>query len=316
LPDTFDEDANFGNDFNASATLGKADDESDSKLDQEPMEEDSLPQQDLSPVSSPEKTPEPESPVKSLSDISSEAESPVKPTSPLKAVDVRATVVTPIKTPEPSSVFKSFFTSNVSIEELEREIEASQKARLEEDQKTSLSISATSHLSTATSQLKVIEPFLGVDCEPMSDVSFTSTVSVPEETAPSVDKQRHMSTNDSEQSAPESVAKDIHSVEPSADLTVTVDESVNKPKEKKRFSLADYKKRREIEGIRVQQTSESSVSSRHDEGPGTPTLDEELASLAAPPTLNTLPLFEKLEKLEKAQKESKSKGNYLSHGQL
>ena len=274
-------------------------------------------QDELSPISSPEKTSEPASPVKSLSDVSSASQSPVKPTQSSFAKpsisDAKASIVTPIKTPEPSSVFKSFFTSNVSIEELEREIEASKKARLEEDQKTSLSITTASHLTATTSNLKVSESFFNVDCEPMSDVSFTSTVSVPEETVATVDKQRHMSTNDTEQLVTESVAKDVHVVEACSEMASNVDESANKPKEKKRFSLADYKKRRQIEGIRVQQTSESSVTSRHDDGPGTPTLDEELASLAAPPTLNTLPLFEKLEKLEKAQKESKSKGTTLNY---
>ncbi|XP_059096306.1 uncharacterized protein LOC131890876 [Tigriopus californicus] len=44
-----------------------------------------------------------------------------------------------------------------------------------------------------------------------------------------------------------------------------------------------------------------------EDGPGTPTLDEQSLNLNPPPTLNALPLFEKLEKLERAQKECKLK---------
>jgi hypothetical protein len=214
--------------------------------------------------------------------------------------------VTPIKTPEPSSVFKSFFTSNVSIEALEAEIEASKKARLVEDQKL-----PPIHILTGESFLPEPQSSL-TNCEPMSDVSFTSTASVPEETA---EQFGRMSSDrrDSETSTVESVKESYIHVqnnhEDQTSLSNFDSTSKSKPKEKKRFSLADYKKRRQTEGIPIQ--SETSTSNRVDDrdGPVTPTQDEELATLAAPPTLNTLPLFEKLEKLEKAQKESKKKGN-------
>ncbi len=69
-----------------------------------------------------------------------------------------------------------------------------------------------------------------------------------------------------------------------------------KPKEKKRVSLADYKKRRQLSGVSFSDGQSFSSRSEEKECPGTPTLDEELAPLALPPTLNTLPLFEKMDK--------------------
>jgi hypothetical protein len=189
------------------------------------------------------------------------------------AADDEKTTPTRIKTPEPSSVFRSFFTSDVSIEKLEAEIEASKKARMEEDLKNPSAEPASSAVP---------------DCV---------TPTVPEDPAETFGRSS-IDRRDSETSASEASFK-ADSAEPAPDAA--------KPKEKKRFSLADYKKRRQTEGVPV--SSEARAEDR--EGPGTPTLDEELATLAAPPTLNTLPLFEKLEKLEKAQKESKKKGKQL-----
>lgn len=72
--------------------------------------------------------------------------------------------------------------------------------------------------------------------------------------------------------------------------------SDNKPKEKKRVSLADYKKRRQLSGVSFPEALPLPIRVDERDCPGTPTLDEELAPLALPTTLNTLPLFEKLDK--------------------
>ena len=206
--------------------------------------------------------------------------------------------VTPIKTPvpEPSLVFKSFFTSNVSIEELEAEIEASKKARMEDDLKIPVPESLEMSTTPPTTSTATLLP---IDL-PTCDFSLTPTVlteTTEQFSRTSIerrDSEASTATNDS------CVVTKTTSENHSDDSN----NSVAKPKEKKRFSLADYKKRRQTEGPPA-----ANDASRHDEGPGTPTLDEELASFAAPPTLNTLPLFEKLDKLEKAQKEGKKKGN-------
>ena len=115
-----------------------------------------------------------------------------------------------------------------------------------------------------------------------------------------------------------------------------------KPKTKKRVSLADYKSLRRVSSCSTpstpvmsetgpsftnsnamampQQPASSSMAeleaTEPEADPGTPTQDEQpLSSTSSsamianlPPTLNTLPLFEKLDKLELAQQEMKRKG--------
>ena len=311
LPDTHDDDANFaaengleGDDDDDKAVMDLPVDDAVQNVANkfEPIDEDSSRTEEAEMVSS---EIEEESPLKQR------PESPVSAPGTPEVVTKIKMSVTPIKTPEPSSVFKSFFTSNVSIEELEAEIEASQKARLgEEELKISAPVKTSeSFLQVDTNNQPAMTTFSS-NCDPVSDVSFSSTVSAtteePEQYRPAGERRiSEMSTSN-----------DVH-VENHHNSTETPtfgdDVNKNKPKEKKRFSLADYKKRRQTEGIPIQSEPSSGVSRPDDrDGPGTPTLDEELATLAAPPTLNTLPLFEKLEKLEKAQKESKKKGKHFS----
>jgi len=309
LPDTHNDDANFaaengleGDDNDAKAVKDLPVDDAVQNVANkfEPIDEDSSRTEEAEMVSS---DIEEESPLKQR------PESPVSaPGTPEVVTNVKMSV-TPIKTPEPSSVFKSFFTSNVSIEELEAEIEASKKARLgEEEQKISAPVKTSESFLQVDTSNQTGANFTS-NCDPVSDVSFSSTV-----LAATDEPEQYRSTGErrtSEMSTSNEVHLENH--QNSTDTSTFGDDvNKNKPKEKKRFSLADYKKRRQTEGIPIQPEPTTGVSRPDDrDGPGTPTLDEELATLAAPPTLNTLPLFEKLEKLEKAQKESKKKGNFF-----
>ena len=286
-------------DEKASVEVEEEDEEDEEAMDVKEEKEEFHPQED--------ENAQQEAPASVEPEVKEEAEV----FSPEVSFSERKEAVTPIKTPEPSSVFKSFFTSNVSIEELEAEIEASKKARLEEDVK----------MPTTPSESSSPAVYPTVTTLPNFDTVVTEATVRPSPVEEAADhfSRTSIDRRDSETSltaAYESSSlatfsktnlENHHSEDSSSSNLMT-----SKPKEKKRFSLADYKKRRQTEGHPVAATEASTpVQVRNDDrdGPGTPTLDEELASLAAPPTLNTLPLFEKLEKLEKAQKESKLKGN-------
>ena len=307
--DTLDDDANFAQ----SSKDDFEDDNKDEEEQQHQPQQHQQHQQEFQPLDEDARQESPEEEEKNSSkerDVSSEDSSQNAAPQSQSTTNSKMSV-TPIKTPEPSSVFKSFFTSNVSLEELEAEIEASKKARLVEDQKP-----PPVHILTGESFLHEQQASLP-NCEPMSDVSFASTASVPDEASEQLGRMS-VDRRDSETSTVESVKDTYHhhvqsNFEDQTTATNLESTPKTKPKEKKRFSLADYKKRRQTEGISMQ--TETSASNRVDDrdGPGTPTQDEELATLAAPTTLNTLPLFEKLIKLEKAQKESKKKGKFRSY---
>lgn len=188
-----------------------------------------------------------------------------------------------IKTPEPSSVFKSFFKSNVSIEQLEAEIEATKKQR-------EFSTDGSSPMVTTFT-------------------SATSEALVKDEKLDFAKLETHGSSLLENKLLP-----------PMEDV---------KPKEKRRVSMADYKRRRKQDGpasassastlsstiissapLTVPPTAQEPspkpstvVNHSSQEGPGTPTMDEPPVDLG-PPTLNTLPYFEKLEQLEQAHKEN------------
>lgn len=181
-----------------------------------------------------------------------------------------------IKTPEPSSVFKSYFTPTVSIEELEAEIEATKKAR-QEDQKFS----------------KLL-PF-----SPQGYESFHGNES-QSETSP-----RPNSTTLDDMCSEMERCSDTSL--PTSQSAQSSDQN-SQPKEKKRVSLADYKKRRQLSGLNFQSDLNCSRPMNEKDGPGTPTLDEELASRAIPLTLNTLPLFDNLQKMEHSEKDGRIKG--------
>lgn len=244
-------------------------------------------------------------------------------------VKTSSSAETTIKTPEPSSVFKSFFKSNVSIEALEAELEATKRQR-EAEQKQVVGVGEAVH-SEAMANLDVkpkkentmettvedtsayhpgeeknellvdeINNKLPIKCDTPEIVAVNNMPEVFSSPPPLVQKET-ISTIESDNIKPE-----LHHVSPSLDSLAA------KPK-KKRVSLADYKRRRQQDSSCSQEattpTNTETTASRNDdhEGPGTPTLDEQIASLTAPPTLNTLPLFEKLDKLEQAQQESKKK---------
>ena len=235
-----------------------------------------------------------------------------------------------IKTPEPSSVFKSFFKSNVSLEELEAEIEATKKQR--EETSVATAPINESPMTAAGDHL--------ADTTKVKDETVNQEIKTECDTKPSEDQLGNLLNNSTEVKPAGNVVEtipdtneDVRTATPSGETTTNpsllkeevklevdmakpeIEKEPPKPKEKKRVSLADYKRRRKQEGqlsVTGKISTQSSTEEKktyNEEGPGTPTLDEQLHSMTVPPpTLNTLPLFEKLEKLEKVHKENKHKG--------
>ncbi|CAB4069647.1 MLL5 [Lepeophtheirus salmonis] len=193
-----------------------------------------------------------------------------------------------IKTPEPSSAFKSFFKSNVSIEDLEAELEETKRQR--------------------ESSILIKDEMVAESSSPPSQKSSpTKDTSLPSSSSTSASTENASYSGEA----------------------INISSCSSKPKEKKRVSLADYKRRRKQGGSSTSAAAEilpsavpsivpattvlaaapppplSQIPSTQEpvsDEPGTPTLDEDQPITM--PTLNTLPLFEKLEQLEKAQREN------------
>ncbi len=302
----------------------------------------------------------------------------------IAAVAAASSPSSSLKAPETSSVFKSFFKSDVSLEELEAQLEASKRQReagiaassptsvttpaaeskpeneainvsedvkleqpsqveevkkevAEKEQTKSAEVSATPAVNKITTEEVLKEPSAQVTAAQEKDVVAAKKVNAEPESRPIpavIEETKTPALTTTEITKPlsssESAAKHQHQ-----------DSVPPKPKEKRRVSLADYKRRRKVDSASSSNASSSSVVSGLppltmppssasaptsapqsasvpqpanaavvDDGPGTPTLDEQVSTMSAPPTLSTLPLFEKLEKLEQAQQESKKKGTF------
>lgn len=225
-----------------------------------------------------------------------------------------------IKAPEPNSAFKSFFTSNVSLEALEAEIAASKK------QRESTVVNLQSSDEAQFSPVQTTE----VKAELETDIKKEEILSPKEDPLPEIPPQpvipEKAKIKDEEVSKEsEWEEKEQPQIQPAREESEV---NLDKPKAKKRVSLADYKSLRRVSSSNSTPNTPSTPPVQMDlmpqkeilhseEGPGTPTQDEHTSSLSTsnvsanlPPTLNTLPLFEKLDKLELAQQEIKRKGNF------
>jgi hypothetical protein len=200
-----------------------------------------------------------------------------------------------VKTPEPSSVFRSYFKSDVSLEELEAQLEATKRQR-------DLIVGGAEQQFGATVKSEQVEQqqpppppaerLLSKEELPVDEeVCDMKTAEVADVKEP-VEISQAAVPSPKREPPPESSAK-----------------------EKRKVSLADYRKRRgRPEEPRPStadaESSENTSAAASVEEPGTPTLDEQVGGLPPIPLLNPLPLFEKLEKLEQAHKENKQrKGN-------
>ncbi len=248
-----------------------------------------------------------------------------------------------IKTPEPSSVFKNFFKSTVSIEELEAEIEATKKQRQSGQQ--SYDDAAASAAGKVVSKPEVNDPPMNKEeCQEINEAAIkkedSSVTSCKVEHSEDVKVvvvpfRKRVSEDESNESAFSKTAAGSTSlsvppvIEHSSikkeedDSSTQLMPSAPKPKEKRRVSVAEYKRRRKqdttssqhLKGVAKEvwssNKSAAGASANKSDEPGTPTLDEQIAGLTSPPTLSTLPLFQKLEKLEQAHKANKKKGNVI-----
>ena len=268
------------------------------------------------------------------------------------------TAAASIKAPEPNSAFKSFFKTNVSLEELEAEIAATRKQR--ESTVVNLKSTEEAQFSPIPSFKAETEPTEVQDDiikSPTIEVKTMAQASTLIETS-SIESIKEDAKNEvkvekeNKDAIINDVAQDTASVpkvEPmettAAVIPATVEET--KPKTKKRFSLADYKSLRRVSSSNPPSTpstpsvSESSSApsfpttmptlppvplpssttgpksnSNVEQDPGTPTQDETTSLPSSipstlPPSLSSLPLFEKLDKLEMAQQELKRKGKVI-----
>ncbi len=239
-----------------------------------------------------------------------------------------------IKTPEPSSVFKSFFKSTVSIEELEKEIEATKKQR--ELNMAAAGMSPSGEASNESSKYLEDKKEDGDFSEKKTELSrfasqesastiVTGSSSTYGDGLPKNEvREAAFQARESEKELRHETVMSVQNQLAGAEMDKRIDPAVmmahhalqHKPKEKRRVSLADYKRRKKQEGSQqpARMPALANVERNHkEEGPGTPTMDEQIAS-GATPTLSTLPLFEKLEQLEQKQKDVKKKGtlNYIS----
>ena len=264
-----------------------------------------------------------------------------------------------IRAPEPNSAFKSFFKTNVSLEELEAEIAATRKQRestvvnLKSTEEAQFSPvpsfkAETEHAEVQDDTIKspTIEVKTMTETSTLMETSSTSNESNKEDakTALKVEKEnKDAIISDVVQDAMS--APKVEPMETAAVIPATAEET--KPKTKKRFSLADYKSLRRVSSSNPPSTpSTPSVSesasapsfpttmptlppvplpssttgpknnSNVEQEPGTPTQDETTSLPSSipstlPPSLSTLPLFEKLDKLEMAQQEMKRKGKHI-----
>jgi hypothetical protein len=299
-----------------------------------------------------------------------------------------------IKAPEPNSAFKSFFTSNVSLEALEAEIAATRKQRVTGP--AAMMSSPEPMMSSPEPEYHHYHPTIPkIEAVKMEDDDDKSTTTMTgnnpgelkqllevvannqvEDDAGEVfvnkpeteEEQQHvMSPNVEQPVIPQLASPSIlfEAAEKTSEAMVVLPQPAFeaaplaaaevKPK-KKRVSLADYKSLRRgtsttpatpstppssssssslITSLAVltshpitttleqppQQSIAASLdldvlsnhqrkSSEDQEEPGTPTQDEQVATVSAPPMLNTLPLFEKLDKLEQAQQEIKKNGKH------
>ena len=220
-----------------------------------------------------------------------------------------------IRTPEPSSVFKSYFKSDVSLEQLEAELEATKRQReaAEVEVKNENNSEDPTKFSLSCDKTANDTSDLAKKAEMTQEVDATNTDSkIPEkkEAVPESAQQTNTTETLVPKSTDDSLQTPVSATSSAKAEPVLPKEEKTKddrPKEKRRVSLADYKRRRKVDlSLTASGNSEGPKSAGTGDGIGTPTLDEQ--ALTAPPTLSTLPLFEKLEKLEKAQKETRKKG--------
>lgn len=183
-----------------------------------------------------------------------------------------------IKTPEPSLVFKSFFKPSVSLEELEAQIEASKRQRQASESKDMWVTTQSPSTSTKVENVSK-EPKVGEKAEPVPEEKpeekKTEEKKVVPETKP---VERAPETKEPEKvelttpvkeakevpAAKESPAKEESSVEaPAAAAKAPATPETpqpSKPKEKRRVSLADYKRRRKIEETSTPSATSSSTT--------------------------------------------------------
>ena len=249
-----------------------------------------------------------------------------------------------IRHPEQSSVFKSFFKSDVSLEELEARLEASKRQReaslsspvIKNEEESALpDVAGERRASPERDEVEErpetvkVEESQSKPLEAVTEDKFTKPVIAPEAAAIEQDKVK---VEEVAAAATPRLLQAATAAQPPPPTPPATSAADSKPKEKRRVSLADYKRRRTAKEAAapsvakaatvpdvLSSTSSSSSSSAvmpsatADDGSATPTLDEQLSkgSAAAHPTLSTLPLFEKLEKLEQAQQETKKKASSL-----
>ena len=199
---------------------------------------------------------------------------------------------------------------------------------------------------------------LVTECKPELKEPEVTTLKV--ETPVAADHPSQLKTEEPEPQAEFPEMKTEENVPP-ATVVSTPPPLSSKPKEKKRFSLADYKRRRQQEATtdvpheKIESTkpepappqplspalppiaepskpsstvtllpaslaeiplpsvpsSDGKIEIPEEDGSGTPTLDEQVANLTAPATLNTLHVLAKFDKLEKVQNEIKKKGESI-----
>ena len=264
-----------------------------------------------------------------------------------------------IRAPEPNSAFKSFFKTNVSLEELEAEIAATRKQR----ESTVVNLK-----STEEAQFSPVPSFKAETehAEVQDDTIKSPTIEVKTMTETSTLMETSSTSNESNKEDAKTTALKVEKENKDAIISDVVQDAMStpkvepmetaavipaataeetKPKTKKRFSLADYKSLRRVSSSNPPSTpstpsvSESAPSfpttmptlppvplpssttgpknnSNVEQEPGTPTQDETTSLPSSipstlPPSLSTLPLFEKLDKLEMAQQEMKRKGKHI-----
>ena len=275
-----------------------------------------------------------------------------------------------IKAPEPNSAFKSFFNSNVSLEAVEAEIAALKKQRestvVATTEVKNMTVIDTKEevvkkeqlpgniISPTKNEIKIEErPQTAALISPLNKTEIEKS-EVKEETVMKSSEQKtiiSMSTTEvtakSESMKTEETKIEPLKVETKTEFKTEVPSSSSqqtssiineKPKVKKRLSLADYKSLRKASNSNNSSTCSTPVevtpstltatslpplpaplstvitsnTASSSQDPGTPTQDEKtttsMASSNVGPLLNTLPLFDKMDKLDLAKTEGKGKG--------
>ncbi|XP_040573579.1 uncharacterized protein [Lepeophtheirus salmonis] len=221
-----------------------------------------------------------------------------------------------IKTPEPSSAFKSFFKSNVSIEDLEAELEETKRQRessiLIKDEMVAESSSPPSQKSSPTKDTSLpSSSSTSASTENASysgeAINISSCSSKPKEkkrVSLADYKRRRKQGGSSTSAAAESRSSCSSSTHKEKLPLLPPPIQINCALSSLPSAVPSIVPATTVLAAAPPPPLSQIPSTQEpvSDEPGTPTLDEDQPITM--PTLNTLPLFEKLEQLEKAQREN------------